>query len=107
VTAGTADAITDFQTGVDTISFGLAAGNGTTTTGNYVELGTIYTTYADAEMAAKSQFNQSDTTIYVVTQVNNDSYLFVDFIPTGNSEADSVVFLQGVTLNSIAASDIV
>ncbi len=111
MTAGSADTITDFQTGVDVIDFlDAPAADGTAGTGNYVELATIFTTYADAELAAKNAFAPSNTgnaLVYVVTQVGTDSYLFVDEATQGNGDANAVVFLQGITLAGIAATDIV
>lgn len=98
---GTADTITDFETGADVLSFGAGAG----ATANYAEASPLYLTYADAEAAAQSLFLGQPSLTYVVTQVGANSYLFVD--SSGDHSADSVVLLQGVALSGIAASDIV
>jgi Ca2+-binding RTX toxin-like protein len=105
ITLGTADTITDFRTGEDVITFGAGFGNGTAGSGNYLELSTLYTTYSDSELAAKVAFTTQTSLAYVVAQVGADTYLFAD--TDGAPDADSVVYLQGVTLAAISASDIV
>ncbi len=105
VTPGTADTITDFQTGLDVLTFGGPAANGTAVTENYIELSTAYTTYADAEISAHIAFMTAPSLAYVVTQVGQDVYVFVD--TGGTTDADSVVYLQGVLASGIAATDIV
>lgn len=101
VVFGTADTIVDFQTGVDAISFGAAAGNGAS---NYQELDLIFANYIEAQQAVHNAFTATPALAYVAVQVASDTYVFAD--TGGGPDADSVVFLQGVSLSSIAATDI-
>jgi len=105
ITPGTADIVTDFQTGIDTLTFGMGAAIGPPGSGNYTELSTLFTTYANAETAAQTTFSAQPSLIYVVTQVGSDTYVFAD--TGGTTDADSIIYLQGVALSGIAAADIV
>ncbi|MGE8398155.1 MAG: hypothetical protein ACN6NT_11180, partial [Comamonas sp.] len=111
----TADVITDFTTGEDTISFGLQAG---VAGSNYLEVAGV-DTYATALTNANAAFN--GTVQYYLTsaadldgvagtgQVENNAegagLLFIDANLDGN--VDAVVLLLGVTSDNFAATDIV
>jgi Ca2+-binding RTX toxin-like protein len=106
VAAGTADTVTDFSGG--TLGQGVAGGTGDTitwgtagTVSNYAEQ--TATSYAAAESQAGGLYGSNTALVYVVIQVGSDSYLF-----HGTSgAADTVVFLQGVTLTGIDSANFV
>lgn len=102
----TADVITDFTSGSDTISFqGMANGSGT----NY-EHGAGVADYATALANAASHIN--GTVAYYLTSVNesapgaHDGYGVLFFDANGDGGVDGVVKLTGVTEANFAAADI-
>lgn len=113
----TADIITDFNAAVDTISFGLAAGNGAIN-GNYVEAAAAanYTVARDAAndafdgtvqyyMTSAADLDGAALSGQLATGEEGGGLLFFDANLDGN--VDGVVVLLGVTSASFAAANIV
>ncbi|MBX9833543.1 MAG: hypothetical protein K2X78_10930, partial [Burkholderiaceae bacterium] len=112
----TADIITDFNAAVDTISFGLAAGNGAIN-GNYVEAAAAanYTVARDAAndafdgtvqyyMTSAADLDGAALSGQLATGEEGGGLLFFDANLDGN--VDGVVVLLGVTSASFAAANI-
>lgn len=110
----TADVITDFATGVDTISFGLAAGVLGT---NYVEVAAA-ADYATALAAANTAFN--GTVQYYMTSATDLDGVATTGLVNGqegagllffdanlDGDVDGVVLLSGITSATFAAGDII
>jgi hypothetical protein len=104
------DVITDFETGADSITFGLDAGSAT----NYDD-GVVETDFDAARMAADAAFAADADLVYFVNSVagatdpvENGTYLFVNFngLASGGT-ADTVVQMTGIGISDIAFGDIV
>jgi hypothetical protein len=105
------DVITDFETGADSITFGLDAGSAT----NYDD-GVVETDFDAARMAADAAFAADADLVYFVNSVagatdpvENGTYLFVNFngLASGGT-ADTVVQMTGgVDASSFEAADII
>jgi Ca2+-binding RTX toxin-like protein len=107
-TEATADIITDFVTGVDSLSLGGPAGSDGV---NYVEgIATDFATALANANANLATLNTADsgnvqTKLYVFQAVGTDGYLFIDSDADG--DVDMVVVLDGVDdLSKISAADI-
>lgn len=96
-----ADVITDFASGVDTISFGLAAGVLGT---NYVEAAAA-ADYATALTNANTAAN--GTVQYYLTSSTADNIGLLFFDANLDGDIDGVVALTGITSATFAAGDIV
>ncbi len=106
-----ADEITGFVSGSDTLSLGFVgdatAGTGT---GNYVEAGAAVADFTAALTAANAALAtlagaSSATELYAVEWDASNGYLFND--TDGNGTADQVIVLVGITGATFAAADIV
>lgn len=96
----TADVITDFATGVDTISFGMNVG-----TGWYAEDAAGAADYTEALTDADTAFN--GTVMYFLTNSVADDTGLLFFDANLDGDVDGVVALTGITAANFAAADIV
>lgn len=94
----TADIITDFVSGEDTISFGLVAGSGT----NYVEVAETVD-FATARSDADTAFDGT-VQYYLTSTAADEGILFFDANADGS--VDGVVSLLGVDSDSFAFGDV-
>lgn len=111
LTEATADRITDFATGSDRLSLGVA-GNAAAGTGNYVEAGAAVTDFAAALAAAETALSALNGTaggasarLYAFEFDASNGYLFIDTDSDG--DADQVIVLTAITSAGIAGSDII
>jgi Ca2+-binding RTX toxin-like protein len=115
ITVATADTITSFTTGADTLSLGVVgvlvnAGGGTTAE-NYTEAAAAVADFAAAFTAANTAIaaaNVTETTATVFYNLQYDAtngYLFEDTDADG--DADQVMILTGITDATLAPGDIV
>lgn len=104
-----ADEITGFVSGSDTLSLGFV-GDATAVTGNYVEAGAAVADFTAALTAANAALatlagTSAATELYAVQWDASNGYLFND--TDGNGTADQVIVLVGITGATFAAADIV
>ena len=104
-----ADEITGFVSGSDTLSLGFV-GDATAVTGNYVEAGAAVADFTAALTAANAALatlagTSAATELYAVEWDASNGYLFND--TDGNGTADQVIVLVGITGATFAAADIV
>lgn len=109
ITVATADTITGFTSGFDTLKMG-TAGDATANTGTYVEASAAVADFAAALTAANTALatlagTSAATELYAFQWDTTNGYLFND--TDGNGTADQVIVLVGITGGSIAATDIV
>ena len=109
ITVATADSITGFLSGTDTLTLGLI-GDNTANTGNYVEAGAAVADFAAALAAANTGLAVLNSTSAAATLYNfqfdaTNGYLFEDTDSDG--DADQVIILVGETNATIAHSDII
>ena len=116
LSSSTADIITDFSTGADKLKLG-STGNGTNTTGNYVEAGTSVANFVSALAAANTALNTLNTGTGSSPAYNTNAdlfsfqydstygYLFKDTDSDG--DADMVIMLTGIDNTEIAHGDII
>ena len=118
LTDADADVINDFMTGDDSITFGLAAGDGTIG-GNYDEAA-YEDTFAAAQAAADAAFLANAGLVYFLTGTNDigdggavlagqdggaTGLLFLNV--DGDTNADAVLSLTGITAANFGADDII
>lgn len=104
-----ADEITGFVSGSDTLSLGFV-GDATAVTGNYVEAVAAVADFTAALTAANAALatlagGSNATELYAVQWDASNGYLFND--TDGNGTADQVIVLVGITGATFAAADIV
>jgi len=111
ITVATADTITDFLSGTDTISLGLA-GNGAGATENYGEAGAAVADFTAALAAANNALAvlngngvTTAATLYNFQFDATNGYLFEDTDSDG--DADQMIILTGIDNTEIALADIV
>lgn len=101
ITLATADVITDFVSGTDTISGMGVAGNAA---GEYTEAAAV-ADFATALAAANAAFNTTNTQSYYLTSITGGPGLL--FINDNNdATAEAVIVLTGITSANFAATDI-
>jgi Ca2+-binding RTX toxin-like protein len=112
ITLATADTITDFESGSDQLSLGLAGSTTADATENYGEAAAAVADFAAALSAANNALatlNSNGTTtaatLYNFQFDATNGYLFEDI--TGDGTADQVIILTGITDGDIAHTDIV
>jgi Ca2+-binding RTX toxin-like protein len=112
ITVATADTITDFESGSDQLSLGLAGSTTTNATENYGEAGAAVADFAAALSAANNALATLNSngvttaaTLYNFQFDATNGYLFEDI--TGDGTADQVIILTGITDGDIAHTDIV
>jgi len=108
ITVATADSITGFVSGTDSLRLGLT-GNGTANTGNYVEASSAVANFAAALTAANTALGTLNGTssaaqLYAFQFDATNGYLFVDTDSDG--AADQVIVLVGTDNTAIAVTDI-
>ena len=111
ITVATADTITDFVSGTDTISLGLAGSIAAGVTLNYTEAGAAVADFAAALSAANNALAVTNggastaATLYDFQFDATNGYLFEDTDSDG--DADQVFILTGIDNTEIANTDIV
>ncbi|MED7677133.1 hypothetical protein GN286_04175 [Rhodobacteraceae bacterium IMCC15231] len=115
ITVATADTITDFVSGADTIALGvlgvLVNAGGGTTAENYTEAGAAVADFAAAFTAANTAVAAANTTETTATVFYNlqfdatNGYLFEDIDADG--DVDQVIILTGIDDTTLAPADIV